>query len=1094
MNGVLVRLCGVPTAVRGEAEVAIPGRKARLLLARLAAASGPVEATDLVGDLWPDRAPSRPTDNVATLVSRLRTALGAEVVTGDRRGYRIGRPPAVRVDVSEARTLAAQAGAHLRTGDPVLALGVAERGLALLPGGRALVGEPDAGWVDALRAETVELVRSLRHLVAEAGPAAGEHAAGVAAARAAADADPLDERGHRLLMAAHHAAGEQDRALAAYARLRNALVDQLGVDPDETTRALHLAILRHTPAQAAPPDPVRRPAPPGRDGELAELTTAWSAAARGRAAAVLVAGEAGIGKTTLAEAAVRLAEQTGGRVLRARCFDAERSLFLQPVLDALDPLLRSLPAERARRLAGPGAGALAALLPEAGAVLGDPAPDLGDPYAGRRRAYEAVRSLLASLAAEQPVLLLIDDLHNAGVATVELLHYVVRRAAGARLLILATVRSEEGAAALAALAEVAARLDVDGLPAAAVSLLAARAGVPRHAEDVLRRTGGHTLFVVESLQALAAGEAGVPASLQEAVSNRLRHLDAGTRRALRAGAVLGAVVEPDLVAGMLDLPVSEAVRLCEEAAAARMLVAAGAGYEFTNDLLHEVLYSSTPEPTRIAHHRRAIELLADRPESLARHAELLGDRRRAASAWLAAGEQAARRFATADAASLLDRAVSAVADLDEPALAGRVHLARSLVREVLARYPDAVDDVRVAGEAFRAAGERRMEVAVVRRLAGQLGTALPIAELERRLESGALIAEAIEDPGAQAELHGGRAVLAANRLDFTAALALGRRAVAAGREAGSDEAVACGLDGMKTAHAYLGDSAALLPVLDELTPILARLGWTEYRCWATFESALPAVAAADWDLATARVDEAIEIQEQGGIRSTNPWLAAHRAWLERLRGRYPDAVERGRRAVSAARHAPHDWWLPTADAVLATTLIEIGEVVEATDLLVEGYAAARRAGQEAYVLRCAAPLAEVTGDVDVLTEADALLVGIRTPEGSAWLAGGDAYLSVARAWRQRGEPRRAHAALRALLVAAERLDWIPWRAAGALEEAGVLHDLGEHAAAAARRDHARTLAERHGMPSVAARAAESAYSSSASRAAARAAPPGSTGA
>ncbi len=255
MDGVLVRLCGALSATRGEVEVAIPGRKARLLLARLAAASGAVEAADLVDDLWSDRPPSRPTDNVATLVSRLRTALGTDVVTGDRRGYRIGGPPAVRIDTAEARALLAQGGRHLRAREPALALAAAERGVALLAGGRALVGEPDADWVDALRAETVELLRSLRHLVAEAGSAAGEHATGVAAARAAADADLLDERAHRLLMAAHHAAGEQDRALATYTRLRAALADQLGVEPDEHTRALHLAILRHTPAREAAPDP-----------------------------------------------------------------------------------------------------------------------------------------------------------------------------------------------------------------------------------------------------------------------------------------------------------------------------------------------------------------------------------------------------------------------------------------------------------------------------------------------------------------------------------------------------------------------------------------------------------------------------------------------------------------------------------------------------------------------------------------------------------------------------------------------------------------------------------------------------------------------
>ena len=88
---------------------------------------------------------------------------------------------------------------------------------------------------------------------------------------------------------------------------------------------------------------------------------------------------------------------------------------------------------------------------------------------------------------------------------------------------------------------------------------------------------------------------------------------------------------------------------------------AGRSYEFANDLVQEVLYESTPEPTRLAYHLRAADLLADNPEAMARHARAGGDDRRAARAWLSAGRRAAHRYAMADAEALLNRAIDAAA-------------------------------------------------------------------------------------------------------------------------------------------------------------------------------------------------------------------------------------------------------------------------------------------------------------------------------------------------------------------------------------------------------------------------------------------------
>ena len=80
-------------------------------------------------------------------------------------------------------------------------------------------------------------------------------------------------------------------------------------------------------------------------------------------------------------------------------------------------------------------------------------------------------------------------------------------------------------------------------------------------------------------------------------------------------------------------------------------------------------------------------------------------------------------------------------------------------------------------------------------------------------------------------------------------------------------------------------------------------------------------------------------------------------------------------------------------------------------------------GAEAYLLRCLAPLAEATGDLAVLERADALLAGIRAPEGTAWLLGADAYLCVARAWRRAGDPARADRAVAGFRDAARAVGW-----------------------------------------------------------------------
>ena len=1078
MDGVTVRLAGTFAVTCGGLpdHVAVGSRKARLLLALLAVSRGRVVPTDRIVDvLWTGQRPRRPEREVATLVSRLRATLGAGVVLGTSAGYRLGDPPAVHIDLDEAALLLDECRARLARGQAAVAAAAGRRACVLLGDGPALADVPEADWVVDLRAEHGAQLRAARHATAEALLHAGDVAGAVETAQAAVRVDRLDEPANRLLMAAHQAGGEPARALAVFERLRTALVEELGVDPAPETRAVHQALLTETSlteadlaatSPAAPATASTGPGLAGRTAEVGRLTAAWAAATAGRPALLLVVGEGGIGKTRLVAELPPTVEATGGQVLTARCYAGERSLFLQPLVDALDSALAALSTARLRTLVGPRAAALTGLWPDLADELGAPA-EHGTPEIEVRRAFEAVTAVLRGLAADRPTLLLLDDLHQAGLTTVELLHYLARHAAPARLLVLATLRTGEGADALDVMADVAQRLDLGPLPDEAVTRLAAEAGQGELAATILRRTRGHPLFVVETLRGLAAGETGPPETLQAAVLARLRRLGRDAEDVLRAGAVLGASVDPAVVAGMLDLPAHAVERCCAEASGAGLLAVAERDYEFANDLVQEILYATTPAPVRRAHHRRAADLSTGQPEVVGRHAAAAGDEIRAARAFLLAGEQALARFATADAEALLTRALEEAERTGVAELLCRALVARGNTRNVRGAYRAAVGDFRAGLATAREAGDRRHEVQALRELGGHALNALgaPARESAGYLQEGLRIALSLGDRAAEADLLARLAILQSNRLRFTEAVELGRRAVAAGRAARSDRALAAGLDGLKTAHAYLGEVAPLTEVIDELEPLLRRLGNLKLLEWTVFESAIPAVAAARWDEAEHRMAEAVEVSHRGGLIGHDSWFLAHLGWLARLRGRLDLALQHGRVAVAQARLVPQAWFGPTADALLAGTMLDCGDAAGAAAVLRDALDAAGAEGAEAYRLRCLAPLAEATGDPAVLAEAERLLGGIETPPGGAFLLGADAYVCVARARLQSGDPGQARAVLAPLLAAARRLEWIPVLVTAGLVDAHAAAALGDGSAVAAA-ERARELAEQHGMAAV----------------------------
>ena len=236
--------------VEGIALRDLGSRKSRTLIKVLALGRGAAVSTDRIVDaLWAEGndLPERPVDQVGVLVSRLRRVLGSDRFTRTDAGW------ALHVDWLDLDELADQVGqatAFLRAGRTDEARAAAGAALAL-GRGELLAEGPDAPWAVAERTAAARLAHQARSVRAEAAMLSGDFAEAVGLAETLMGDDPYDEGALRLIMRAHAATGSPAAALAAYAKVRAVLGDELGVSPSPETEALHEAILLADPTGAA---------------------------------------------------------------------------------------------------------------------------------------------------------------------------------------------------------------------------------------------------------------------------------------------------------------------------------------------------------------------------------------------------------------------------------------------------------------------------------------------------------------------------------------------------------------------------------------------------------------------------------------------------------------------------------------------------------------------------------------------------------------------------------------------------------------------------------------------------------------------------
>jgi DNA-binding SARP family transcriptional activator/tetratricopeptide (TPR) repeat protein len=658
-EGTRIQLCGRLSVEIDGAQVAesLRGRQVPLLLAYLVLNRDRYVGRDeLIDALWPFQAPRSQDAALRTLLSRLRSVLGTDAVSGrDEVFLSLSEP--VWIDIEAAVVEVQRAQQALDHGDARSAWALAQVPLNIA--GRGLLPGSQASWLEPRRRELEDVRLRALEVIGRAGLTMGgtQLQSVERAARTLIDAEPYRESGYALLMEALALEGNVAEGLVVFDRLRTLLRDELGTMPSAETIAVHEGLLRPgarpasadptvSAGQAAfvelPPELAARAKAPlvGRTRELSELEQLWRSATgegadQGPGRIVLMAGDPGIGKTRLAAELARRVHANGACVIAGRA-PQETLVAYQLFVEALRHYLLNLPIgelQAATREYGP---ELARLIPELRRRAPElPMPSGAEPETDRYRLFEAVVGVLSAISARIPVLLVLDDLQWADRPTLLLLRHLARAPDPQRLLILGAYRATESttegfADALADLKRerLISEIRVGGLDeretAELVQVWSGEAPSQPFAHSLHQETEGNPLFIEEIVRHL--GEAGVrpseagarelqrfglPENVKQVIARRLGRLSAQATEWLRVASVIGRDFDASLHERVVALDEDEYLNALDEALSTGLVAETtpNAGYSFSHALIRETLYEGMSAARRARIHRRVGEVL-----------------------------------------------------------------------------------------------------------------------------------------------------------------------------------------------------------------------------------------------------------------------------------------------------------------------------------------------------------------------------------------------------------------------------------------------------------------------------------------------------
>jgi DNA-binding SARP family transcriptional activator/tetratricopeptide (TPR) repeat protein len=646
---------------------------------------------------WPDTTEAQARNNLRQLLHQLRQAFpdALHFLSADKHVMHWHPITPFSLDVAEFEQALMEASAATRRHDQHVLQAALERADRLYRG-ELLPGCYDE-WIlperERLRQLYLQALEHLLRLLEEQG----DTVAAIRSAQRLLGLDPLSEDLYRRLMRLFALKNDRASALHIYHTCVTTLQREMGVDPDPATREAYERLLRQeTPATQADlhqPLPTAPPKLIGRTREWERLNDAWQHASKGGPRFVLVTGEAGMGKSRLAEEFLLWAGRQGAVTAKARSYAAEGQLSFAPVTQWLrsDGLRGSLKLLDAVWLTE-----VVRLLPELS--VEQPALSRHEPameYGQRQRFFEALAR--AIFLAPQPLLLLLDDLQWCDQETLEWVHFLLRFDPLARLLVVGCAREEELSPQhplhpfLLHLRTTVPVTEIELLPLDAAetgklgALVADREFDLDEGLRLYHETAGYPLFIIEMMRidggrVAASSEAGHPhqqGTLAEAqtlpprmyavLAGRLLQLSASARELVALAAVIGRAFTLDLLITAGQVDADSAVRALDELWHKRVVGEHSANsYDFTHDKLCEVAYGEISVPQRrLLHLRvaRALETIhaddiAPVSGQIASHYERAGMIEQALSHYGGAATVAGRLYANEEAINLLSRGLA----------------------------------------------------------------------------------------------------------------------------------------------------------------------------------------------------------------------------------------------------------------------------------------------------------------------------------------------------------------------------------------------------------------------------------------------------
>jgi DNA-binding SARP family transcriptional activator len=708
----LTLLGGFEARTESGSSLSFPRKKAQMLLAYLAMHPRQTHLRDKLATLlWDDAPAEQARQSLRQTLFAIRQAFPSNPMLLDGDGVAVA-PEAVMVDVGEFERLAL-------CGNPE----DLERAAALYQGDLLEGLSPgSAQFEEWLRGER----ERLHELALEAFAKLLAHQMKLDAAEPAIQTalrllslDPLQEVTHRALMRLYAREGRRAAALRQYQLCVDVLQRELSVEPEEATQQVYRELLpQPSPRLAAPqadPHPLtqahrRRLRAPrrsqsattpliGRDAEVDRLTQALARACASHGQAIVLLGEAGIGKTRLVTALREATSRRGAQALIGQSYETERLLPFGPWVQAI----REAGIVEGRALGDLGAGWIAELshlFPE----LRPPEWPLPSEPIEARRLFDAMTELVKSLAVRQPLLLVLEDLHWADEISVRLFAFLGRRLEGRRILLVGTAREEEldGASpARLMLADLAheerlVRLDLAPLSQEHTRMLvrnlaegstADESSLTRLEDRVWTLSEGNPFVIVESLREVLGTARrstlpdlpSVPEKVRELILGRFELLSDAGQHLLATAAVIGRDFEFRLLHRAADVSEADAASAVEALVRTHILHSVGERFDFTHDRIREVAYGRLLPTRRRRLHAHLVAALEDAVpdavetvqqdrfsehiEQLAYHA-VRGDLREKAVPYLRqAGLRAAARSALQDARAWFEQALGVIETL-----------------------------------------------------------------------------------------------------------------------------------------------------------------------------------------------------------------------------------------------------------------------------------------------------------------------------------------------------------------------------------------------------------------------------------------------